>query len=91
MKSLAALGRGMLGAIAAATMLAAAVAITWFGPAKGGPRLSVTDGTGASWCGTVKETAQGQRFGKLRQARPRFDWTAFRTFAQWQTVRGPEQ
>ncbi|MFF3228856.1 hypothetical protein ACFYV7_39105 [Nocardia suismassiliense] len=59
MKSLAALRRGMLSAIAAATMLAAAVAITWFGPAKDGPRLSVTDGTGASWCGTVKETAQG--------------------------------
>ncbi|WP_216916703.1 hypothetical protein [Nocardia noduli] len=57
--SLAALRQGILAATGAVAALATAVAITWFGPPREGPQLSVTDSAGASWCGTVKESGPG--------------------------------
>ncbi|MGW5728377.1 hypothetical protein [Nocardia beijingensis] len=59
MKALAALRLGMLATVCAATVLAAAVAITWFGPSKQAPHLSIIDRQGNSWCGAVKDSADG--------------------------------
>jgi len=60
MKSLAALRQGMVAAALAVLLLLAAIATTWFGPAKESARLQVIDGSGAVLCGKVKETDHGK-------------------------------
>lgn len=60
MKSLAALRQGMAAATLAVLLLLAAIATTWFGPAKESAPLYVVDGSGAVFCGKVKETDHGR-------------------------------
>ncbi|MEE6163442.1 MULTISPECIES: hypothetical protein [unclassified Mycolicibacterium] len=60
MKSLAALRQGMGAAVVSVVLLMAAIGVTWFGPAKEPARLAVTDGSGASICGKVKQTDHGR-------------------------------
>jgi hypothetical protein len=60
MKSLTALRQGMGATVLSVALLLAAIAVTWFGPAKEPARLIVTDGSGATMCGKVKQTDHGR-------------------------------
>ncbi|MCD9195280.1 hypothetical protein [Streptomyces albireticuli] len=54
-----ALTRGVLATLGCAAVLTAAVALTWYGPAKDGPRIAVTTPTGSP-CGEPLRTADGR-------------------------------
>jgi hypothetical protein len=60
MRSLSGLRQGVLAAVLAAILMVAAIALTWFAPAKQSARLLVIDGAGAVMCGAVEQTDRGR-------------------------------
>ncbi|MFH8842370.1 hypothetical protein [Streptomyces sp. NPDC017868] len=54
-----ALTRGVVATLGCAALLTAAVALTWYGPAKEGPRVAVTTPAG-TFCGEPRSTSGGR-------------------------------
>ncbi|MBF6102305.1 hypothetical protein IU510_30255 [Nocardia cyriacigeorgica] len=59
MTALRQLRSGMAVAVGSVILLAAAVALTWFGPPRQPAMVQVTDGSGATWCGRARTQGPG--------------------------------
>ncbi|WP_131828843.1 hypothetical protein [Mycolicibacterium conceptionense] len=59
MSALRRLRIGLLLTGLAVVLLVAAIGSTWYGPARSGSKIAVTDGGGTLWCGTSKQARNG--------------------------------
>ncbi len=59
MLTLEALRHGLYIAAFATTALLVAVGLTWYGPDKANPQVSITERSGASWCGVAEQVSDG--------------------------------
>ncbi|TDB84047.1 hypothetical protein E1264_26045 [Actinomadura sp. KC216] len=74
-----ALRRGIALALACAVLLATAVGVTWYGPAKDGPKIRVST-IGAAFCGTIVEVDATRLVVRTKQSTVTLDVRQVKAF-----------